>query len=98
MQPQANREHIIIRTALSPKLPPIVADARSVKQIVLNLVSNSIKFTAAGGQVIVSTALTDLGEVVLRVRDTGVGEARTSRPRNRSASSRPRPAPGAGCR
>jgi signal transduction histidine kinase len=73
MQPQANREHIIIRTALSPKLPPIVADARSVKQIVLNLVSNSIKFTAAGGQVIVSTALTDLGEVVLRVRDTGIG-------------------------
>jgi signal transduction histidine kinase len=52
---------------------PVVADARSVKQIVLNLVSNSIKFTAAGGQVIVSTALTDLGEVVLRVRDTGVG-------------------------
>jgi signal transduction histidine kinase len=73
MQPQANREHIIIRTSLSPKLPPIVADARSVKQIVLNLVSNSIKFTGAGGQVIVSTALTDLGEVVLRVRDTGVG-------------------------
>jgi signal transduction histidine kinase len=73
MQPQANREHIIIRTSLSPKLPPIVADARSVKQIVLNLVSNSIKFTGAGGQVIVSTALTDLGEVVLRVRDTGIG-------------------------
>jgi signal transduction histidine kinase len=73
MQPQATREHIIIRTALAPKLPPIVADARSVKQIVLNLVSNSIKFTGAGGQVIVSTALTDLGDVVLRVRDTGIG-------------------------
>jgi len=73
MQPQANREHIIIRTSLSPKLPPIVADARSVKQIVLNLVSNSIKFTAAGGQVIVSTALNDEQEVVLRVRDTGHG-------------------------
>ena len=73
MQPLANRERIIIRTSLSPKLPPIVADARSVKQIVLNLVSNSLKFSGAGGQVIVSTALTDLGEVVLRVRDTGIG-------------------------
>src|SRR6266545_4137912 len=73
MQPQANRERIIIRTSLSPKLPQIVADARSVRQIVLNLVSNSIKFTGAGGQVIVSTALTDDGEVVLRVRDTGIG-------------------------
>jgi signal transduction histidine kinase len=44
-----------------------------VRQIVLNLLSNSIKFTGAGGQVIVSTALNDNGEVVLRVRDTGIG-------------------------
>ena len=61
MQPQANRERIIIRTSLPPSLPPIVADARSVRQIVLNLLSNSIKFTGAGGQVIVSTALNDDG-------------------------------------
>ncbi|BAT57877.1 cell-division control histidine kinase PdhS [Variibacter gotjawalensis] len=73
MQPQANRERIIIRTALSPTLPSVVADQRSVRQIALNLLSNSIKYTGAGGQVIVSTALTDQGEVVLRVRDTGVG-------------------------
>ena len=73
MQPQANRERIIIRTSLSPTLPPVVADERSVRQIVLNLLSNSIKFTGAGGQVIVSTALTDQGEEVLRVRDTGTG-------------------------
>jgi PAS domain S-box-containing protein len=73
MQPQANRERIIIRTALAPVLPQIVADARSVRQIALNLLSNSLKFTAAGGQVIISTALNDDGEVVLRVRDTGEG-------------------------
>jgi len=73
MQPQANRERIIIRTSLSPSLRPVVADARSVRQIVLNLLSNSIKFTGAGGQVIVSTALSAAGEVVLRLRDTGIG-------------------------
>jgi PAS domain S-box-containing protein len=73
MQPQANRERTIIRTSLAPTLPQVVADARSVRQIVLNLLSNSIKFTGAGGQVIVSTALSENGEVVLRVRDTGVG-------------------------
>ena len=73
MQPQASRERIIIRTALSSALPPVLADARSVRQIALNLLSNSIKFTGAGGQVIVSTAVNDSGEVVLRVRDTGVG-------------------------
>ncbi len=73
MQPQANRERVIIRTALAPKLPQVMADARSVRQIVLNLLTNSIKFTGAGGQVIVSTALKDDGEVALRVRDTGIG-------------------------
>ncbi len=73
MQPQANQQRIIIRSSLSQTLPPVVADARSVRQIVLNLLSNSIKFTGAGGQVIVSTALTDRGEAVLRVRDTGIG-------------------------
>ena len=73
MQPQANQERIIVRTSLPAVLPPIMADARSMRQIVLNLLSNSIKFTGAGGQVIVSTALTDNGEVVLRVRDTGHG-------------------------
>lgn len=72
MQPQANRERIIIRTSLAPNLPPVVADARSIRQIVVNLLSNSIKFTGAGGQVIVSTAAGERG-AVLRVRDTGVG-------------------------
>jgi signal transduction histidine kinase len=51
----------------------VLADAKSVRQIVLNLLSNSIKFTGAGGQVIVSTTLSDDGSVVMRVRDTGIG-------------------------
>jgi PAS domain S-box-containing protein len=73
MQPQANRERVIIRMSLSQNLPQVVADVRSVRQIILNLLSNSIKFTGAGGQVIVSTAVNDDGEALLRVRDTGVG-------------------------
>ncbi len=73
MQPQANRERIIIRTSLSPDAPRVVADARSLRQIVLNLLSNAVKFTQAGGQVIVSTTLEDAGDVVIRIRDTGVG-------------------------
>jgi PAS domain S-box-containing protein len=77
MQPQANRERIIIRTALSQTMPAVVADAPSLRQILLNLLSNSIRFTNAGGQVIVSTALTDAGEAVMRVRDTGIGMSET---------------------
>jgi PAS domain S-box-containing protein len=73
MQPQANRERIIIRTSLSAGVPNVVADPRSLRQIILNLLSNAIKFTRPGGQVIVSTAMEENGEVVIRVRDTGVG-------------------------
>jgi len=73
MQPQANRERIIIRTSLSSSLPPVVADNRSLRQIILNLLSNAVKFNSAGGQVIVSTLYEESGEVVLRVRDTGQG-------------------------
>ena len=73
MQPQANKARIIIRTALTPALPHVVADERSMRQIVLNLLSNSIRFTGPGGQVIVSTAFSDTREAVLRVRDTGIG-------------------------
>jgi PAS domain S-box-containing protein len=73
MQPQANRGRIIIRTSLAHMLPSVVADARALRQIALNLIGNSIHLANAGGQVIVSTALSDFGEVVLRVRDTGHG-------------------------
>jgi PAS domain S-box-containing protein len=73
MQPQAAREKVIIRTNIAEKLPHVVADARSVKQILLNLLSNATKFNQPGGQVVVSTALNDEGEAVIRVRDTGIG-------------------------
>jgi PAS domain S-box-containing protein len=73
MQPHANKARIIIRTALTPALPNVVADERSMRQIVLNLLSNSIRLTGPGGQVIVSTVFSDAREAVLRVRDTGAG-------------------------
>ena len=57
-QQQANRARIIVRSALAPDLPHVMADARSLRQIVLTLLSNAIKFTGPGGQVIVSTAVT----------------------------------------
>lgn len=73
MQPQANRERVIIRASLPDSVPNVVADPRSLRQIVLNLLSNAIKYNRSGGQVILSTALESNGEVALRVRDTGTG-------------------------
>jgi PAS domain S-box-containing protein len=73
IQPQANAGKVIVRSQLAANLPPVVADDRSIRQILLNLLSNAAKFTEAGGQVVVSTSLTERGEVTIRVRDTGIG-------------------------
>nr|WP_052232504.1 ATP-binding protein [Methylobacterium sp. ZNC0032] len=73
LQPEAQRGRVVLRSGLAPKLPPVVADERSIRQIAINLLSNAVKFTDAGGQVIISTALGDQGEAILRVRDTGIG-------------------------
>ncbi|UXS00305.1 ATP-binding protein [Agrobacterium tumefaciens] len=76
VQPQANNQRVIIRTALSQSVPQIVADLRSIKQIVLNILSNAIRFTPSGGQIVVSTAYEANGSVTLRIRDTGIGMTR----------------------
>ncbi|MBV9111585.1 MAG: PAS domain-containing protein [Hyphomicrobiales bacterium] len=73
VQLDAARSRVLLRQSLAQGLPSIIADARSIKQIVLNLLSNAVKFTEPGGQVIVSTALTEKGEVIFRARDTGIG-------------------------
>ena len=74
MQPQANRERVIIRSSFASSLPDVVADLRSIRQIALNLLSNAIRYTPAGGQVVVSTVY-EAGDIAMRVRDTGVGMA-----------------------
>ncbi len=72
LQPLAKRARIVLRTSLAPDLPSVVADPRRLKQILLNLLTNAIKFTKEGGQVIVSGTMVD-GEMRIRVRDNGVG-------------------------
>lgn len=77
VQPQANSQRVIIRTALSQSVPDVVADLRSIKQIALNILSNAIRFTPSGGQIVVSTSYEANGSVAMRVRDTGIGMTRS---------------------
>ncbi|MBY7648972.1 MAG: PAS domain-containing sensor histidine kinase [Candidatus Liberibacter europaeus] len=73
IQLYANDKRILVRTSFSRKIPQILADVRSIKQIALNILSNAIHFTPSGGQIIISTACTRNKSVVFRVRDTGIG-------------------------
>jgi two-component system cell cycle sensor histidine kinase PleC len=61
-------------------LPSIEADPRAMKQVLLNLMSNAVKFTPEGGKVIVRTFDAADG-VVMQVADTGIGIAEEDLPR-----------------
>ena len=60
-----------------PTLPKVEADYRAVKQIMLNLLSNALKFTPAGGRISVTARLRSGGpngeSIEVTVRDTGIG-------------------------
>ena len=49
------------------------ADERRLKQILVNLLANAVKFTLAGGQISVTCQLEDDGGIVFEIADTGIG-------------------------
>jgi cell cycle sensor histidine kinase DivJ len=71
---KARDDGIDLVTRASEDLPVITGDPRSFKQILLNLVSNAIKFTERGGTVTVSAGV-EGSRLVVRVADNGVGIA-----------------------
>ena len=77
---KAQEAGVELKTRIAADLPEVVADRRAVNQILINLVSNAIKFTLRGGRVCVS-ALCDGPKLVVAVEDTGVGIGETDLPR-----------------
>jgi len=73
VQPKAREKSVSLSCDIAGGLPYLYADERALKQILLNLASNAVKFTPEGGRVIVAASLDDAGRVVVRVRDTGIG-------------------------
>jgi cell cycle sensor histidine kinase DivJ len=71
---KARDNGIDLITRAPEDLPAMTGDARAFKQIVLNLISNAVKFTERGGTVTVSAAV-EGSRLVLRVADNGVGIA-----------------------
>jgi cell cycle sensor histidine kinase DivJ len=77
---KAQEAGVEIKTGISRGLPDFVADRRAFNQILINLVSNAVKFTPRAGKVTVD-AYRDGPMLVLTVEDTGVGIGEDDLPR-----------------
>jgi PAS domain S-box-containing protein len=75
MMARAEKAQVELVSNIDAGQPGLYADERKFKQILLNLLSNSVKFTPEGGQVMTTAKLDSAGRFVLCVADTGIGIA-----------------------
>lgn len=75
VQCRAESRQIKIESNAPSDLPLLRADGRKFKQILINLLSNSVKFTPPGGRVTITAAITTDGSMRVDVADTGIGIA-----------------------
>jgi PAS domain S-box-containing protein len=73
IEPQASEAGIVFATKFPSDLPHLFGDAMRLKQILLNLMSNAVKFTSPGGRVTLSGARLADGTLEIAVADTGIG-------------------------
>lgn len=73
---RAEEELIDFEVSVAPGVPMVIADKRAMRQMVLNLVSNAVKFTPEKGTVRLSAFVEPDGRVALQVSDTGIGIAK----------------------
>ncbi|KAA0574856.1 response regulator [Azospirillum sp. B21] len=72
LTPRAERAGVLLSAAVAPAVRHLRGDDRRIRQILLNLIANGVKYTPSGGSVTLSAAVED-GVPVIRVTDTGLG-------------------------
>ncbi len=73
-EPVAERKGVVLETSVDPDVPLIMSDWEKVRRILMNLVSNAVKFTSAGGRVDAGVSYDRVADrVVVAVADTGIG-------------------------
>ncbi|MBR5259973.1 MAG: histidine kinase, partial [Eggerthellaceae bacterium] len=73
-EPVAERKGVRLTTTVAPDVPLIMSDWEKVRRILVNLASNAVQFTPAGGSVDVAVSYdASRDEVIMSVIDTGIG-------------------------
>jgi len=77
---KARQREIAIAEVYDETMPRIVVDPQAIRQVVLNLLSNALKFTPPGGEIIIKVGRTQSGGQYISVRDNGPGIAKEEIP------------------
>ena len=75
VEPKAREKQIGVEHMVDEALPPLLADPLRLKQILINLLGNAVKFTPEGGHVKVTATPSSPETALIRVEDTGIGMA-----------------------
>jgi two-component system phosphate regulon sensor histidine kinase PhoR len=79
MSPLAERNQVALFKQFSPYLPHVTADKDRIRQTIINLIHNAIKFNKPNGRVTVFTGC-DSSSVTVSVADTGIGISKEDLP------------------
>jgi two-component system phosphate regulon sensor histidine kinase PhoR len=79
LSPQVERQQLHIDKKLTTNLPPVQVDKTRIRQTIVNLIHNTIKFTDRGGKITIATEVRR-GSVVLGISDNGIGIAKSDLP------------------
>lgn len=91
LRPLAERAGVELALERPERLPHLIADRRSLRQILENLVSNGLKATPPGGRIAIRVRYAAGGPVVIEVADTGDGMTATELARARAGATAPAP-------
>ncbi|MFB3082572.1 MAG: response regulator [Gammaproteobacteria bacterium] len=75
VEEEANGKNIKLELECPDELPKLHADRRKLKQILINLLANAIKFTASGGEIVIKTWCQTASGYIFQIIDTGIGIA-----------------------
>jgi signal transduction histidine kinase len=73
VEQRASSKGLRVRLEIGEPLPPVVTDGAAIRQVLVQLLSNAIKFTAAGGAIRVHVEQPRGRELAIHVQDNGVG-------------------------
>src|SRR5207244_8833609 len=79
LEPLIERSKLTVTSDLAPGLPAMRSDRQKVKQIVLNLLTNALKFTSKGSVSVVTMYAAADDEISIAIKDTGIGISASDR-------------------